>query len=61
MLPGQTKPVENNNKDFNQELNDKYIKVDWYLGRSQSPYLKNANENDSEDISSLDEQSEMSI
>lgn len=39
-MPGYQKPVENNNKDFISELNDRYVSLEWFLGKSSEPYLE---------------------
>ena len=52
MLPGQAKPVENNNKDFIEELGERVVSVDWFLGRSKDPYIKGSDSDNQVDSSS---------
>eukprot|EP00347_Sterkiella_histriomuscorum_P000315 403376352 len=55
MLPGQSQPVENNNKDFIQELGEKYISMDWFLGKSQNPYLNDEDGSQESDSSGTEQ------
>ena len=41
MMPG-SQPVENHNKDFMPEMGERIISLEWFLGKTNDPFIKEA-------------------